>query len=224
MGSDGLTKRERKYQADSIAHDKMMDETILKQLENIGFEEANETEQSKQPTVKDAPKRRIESRRVKVPATKAKYSNVSTMRARDAAAALSAPEPSAPRTRAASRPRVSSSLFAPRKPKAPTNPSSMRHNAAIATSKTTLGYTKGREVSSKLHGKASTTSKQPAAKGILSPENYMQLYGQPPFGLEMWLRCKAAGCFDDEQSQPEPVEMLPTLDEDEEAQNFQLTL
>ena len=67
MGSDGLTKRERKYQADSIAHDKMMDETILKQLENIGFEEANETEQSKQPTVKDAPKRRIESRRVRSP-------------------------------------------------------------------------------------------------------------------------------------------------------------
>lgn len=224
MGSDGLTKRERKYQADSIAHDKMMDEMILKQIENIGFEEANETEQTKQSTVRDAPKRRIESRRVKVPATKAKYSNVSTMRARDAAAALSAPEPSAPRTRATSRPRVSSSLFAPRKPKAPTNPSSMRHNAAVATSKTTLGYSKGRDVSSKLHGKAPSTSKQPAAKGILSPENYMQLYGMPPFGSEMWLRCKAAGCFDDEQSQPEPVEMLPTFNEDEEAQNFQLTL
>lgn len=223
MGSDGLTKRERKYQADSIAHDKMMDEMILKQIENIGFEEANETEH-KQSTVKDPPRHRIESRRVKVPATKAKYSNVSTMRARDAAAALSAPGLSAPRTRATSRPRVSSSLFAPRKPKAPTNPSSMRHNAAVATSKTTLGYSKGRDVSSKLHGKASTTSKQPAAKGILSPENYMQLYGMPPLGSEMWLRCKAAGCFDDEQSQPESVEMLSTFDEDEEAQNFQLTL
>lgn len=220
MGQDGLTKRERKYKQDSIAHDKMMDDLILKQIENVGFEDANDKDQSE--SAKE--KLRIEPRRVKVPTTKVKYtSNISTSRARDAAAALSTSESSVPRTRATSRPRVSSSTFGTRKPRAPTNPSSMRHNAAVANSKTTVGYSKGREVSSKLHGKPST-SKQSVPKTILSPENYLQLYGAPPFGSEMWLRCKAAGCFDEEQGQPEVTEPLPTFDEDEEAQNFQLTL
>ncbi|OJJ81160.1 uncharacterized protein ASPGLDRAFT_50691 [Aspergillus glaucus CBS 516.65] len=219
VGSDGLTKRERKYKEASIAQDKMMDEMILKQIDSIGFEEANEME-----PMKEASKRRIEPRRVKVPTPKVKYSNVSTLRARDAAAALSAPEPSGPRTRAASRPRISSSIHT-RKPRAPANPSSMRHSAAVANSKTTVGYSKGREVSTRLHGKPSTTAKQPAPKNILSPDTYMQLYGTPPFGSEMWLRCKAVGCFDDEQSQAETIpEPLPTFGEDDEALNFQLAL
>lgn len=197
-----------------------MDETILKQIDSIGFEEANEME-----PMKEASKRRIEPRRVKVPTPKVKYSNVSTLRARDAAAALSAPEPSGPRTRAASRPRISSSIHTTRKPRAPANPSSMRHSAAVANSKTTVGYSKGREVSTRLHGKPSTIAKQPAPKNILSPDTYMQLYGTPPFGSEMWLRCKAAGCFDDEQSQTETIpELLPTFDEDDEALDFQLAL
>jgi hypothetical protein len=39
----------------------------------------------------------------------------------------------------------------------------------------------------------------------------------------MWTRCKAAGCFDTELSSYEE-EPLPTFAEDEEAENFQLTL
>lgn len=223
VGQDGLTKRERKYQQDSMEHDKMMDDLILSQIENIGFDEANDKEPLEQGSTKE--KRHIEPRRVKAPTTKAKYnSNVSSVRARDAAAALSTPESSGPRTRAASRPRVSSSTFGSRKPKAPMSSSSMRHNAAVANSKTTVGYSKGREVSSKLHGRPST-SKQSAPKTILSPENYLQLYGPPPLGSEMWLRCNVAGCFDEEEkSQPEVTETIPTLDEEEDAQNFQLTL
>ena len=191
-----------------------MDEIILNQIESIGFEEANETDLCRQSTLKEPSKRRLEPRRVKVPTPKVKYtSNVSTLRARDAAAALSAPETSAPRTRAASRPRISSSIHTMRKPRAPANQSSMRHSAAVANSKTTVGYAKGRDVSTRLHGKPSTTAKQPAPKNILSPDTYMQLYGTPPFGSEMWLRCKAAGCFDDEQTQTETIpELLPTLD------------
>lgn len=203
----------------------MVDEMILKQVESIGFEEEGEKEKTKQSAVKEGSKRRIEPRRVKVPTTKPKYtSNISTVRARDAAAALSAPQSSVPRARTTSRPRVNSTLYTTGKPRPPTNPSSMRHSAAVATSKSTLGYSRGRDVSAKLHGKASPT-KQPVAKTILSPDNYLQLYGPPPFGSEMWLRCKAAGCFDDEPSQPETTpETLPTFDEDEEAQNFQLTI
>lgn len=52
----------------------------------------------------------------------------------------------------------------------------------------------------------------------------MQLYGPPPFGSEMWIRCKASGCFDEEEHRPvTPVE-TPLYEEDEETQNFQLTL
>lgn len=225
VGQDGLTKRERKYQQDSKEHDKMMDDLILSQIENIGFDEANDKDALEQGSMKE--KRHIEPRRVKVPTTKAKYnsynSNVSSVRARDAAAALSTQEYTGPRTRSASRPRVSSSTFATtRKPKAPLSSSSMRHNAAVANSKTTVGYSKGREVSSKLHGRPAT--KQSAPKTILSPDNYLQLYGPPPLGSEMWLRCKAAGCFDEEKTEPEVTEPIPTLDEDEEAQDFQLAL
>lgn len=222
VGQDGLTKRERKYQQDSMEHDQMVDDLILSQIENIGFDETNDKEPLEQDSTKE--KRHIEPRRVKVPTTKAKYnSTVSSVRARDAAAALSTQEYTAPRTRAASRPRVSSSTFSTRKPKAPTSSNSMRHNAAVANSKTTVGYSKGREVSSKLHGRPAT-SKQSAPKTILSPDNYLQLYGPPPLGSEMWLRCKAAGCFDEEKTEPEVTEPIPTLDEDEEAEDFQLVL
>lgn len=40
----------------------------------------------------------------------------------------------------------------------------------------------------------------------------------------MWIRCKAAGCFDEEENRPESPVEAPVYEEDEETQNFQLTL
>ncbi|KAF4213350.1 hypothetical protein CNMCM8980_000660 [Aspergillus fumigatiaffinis] len=227
VGEDGLTKRQRKFQEDSIAFDKKVDEMILKQLEEIGFEDKTELDPPSEPHVEEVPKRRLEVRRAKSTMTKPKYtSNISTVRARDAVAALSRVEPSGARARPAAmskpKPRVASSLLTSRRPRVPSNLSSMRHAAATANSKTTLGYSKGRTVSSRLHGKPSTTPE----RSVLSPETYIELYGMPPLGSEMWYRCKAAGCFDSEEDRlaAEAERNLPTFGEDEEAQNFQLTL
>lgn len=102
----------------------------------------------------------------------------------------------------------------------------MRSTAAAVTSNTTVGYSKGRSVSSSLR---ETAAAQKAAntEALLSPKTYMQLYGTPPLDSEMWIRCKAAVCFDsaDENlAYQELEEQLPTFEEDEEADSFQLTL
>ncbi|PLB54251.1 hypothetical protein P170DRAFT_460445 [Aspergillus steynii IBT 23096] len=221
IGNDGLTKRERKLQEDSVACDKMMDEMILEQIENIAFEEADRTKSHDE----SLPKETSRAHRVRAPTTRIKQtSNISTVRARDAAAALSGTDRSIPRTRQAVnpkvKPRVTSSLFSSRKPRAPTNPSSMRHTAAISSSRTTVGYTKGRDVSSRLHGKPSDAVAPPVAKGILSPETYVQPV-EVPSDTEL-----DAG-FGEQETDVVPGDVenvLPTYEEDEESQNFQLTL
>lgn len=102
----------------------------------------------------------------------------------------------------------------------------MRSTAALVTSNTTVGFSKGRSVSATLR---ETASAQKAAntEALLSPETYMQLYGMPPLDSEMWFRCKAAGCFDTAEESAAPQEFeeqLPTFEEDAEEDNFQLTL
>ncbi|PYH93491.1 hypothetical protein BO71DRAFT_441712 [Aspergillus ellipticus CBS 707.79] len=216
IGPDGLTKRERKFQEDSAACDKMIDELILKQVESIDFE-TSEAVPSGEPPAGHATRHRMETRRMKAAAmSKAKGdSNISTVRARDAAAALSGTQRSAPRTRSVvPKPRVTSTLFPSKKPRAPTNPSSMRHTAAAANSRTTVGYSRGRDVSSKLHGPpASPVQQETISQGILSPETYLQPYGSPPLSAET-----VGSALENAE------EELPTFEEDEESQNFQLTL
>ncbi|KMU89743.1 hypothetical protein CIHG_07776 [Coccidioides immitis H538.4] len=126
------------------------------------------------------------------------------------------------------RPRVITGLTSKRKSTVPPNPSSMRHTAAVVTSRTTLGYAKGRGVSSALRGRASKeeVKKVSSTKSIISPDKYMELYGPPPFGTEMWLRCKTAGLFDTEDVDQAILDEIPPsfYQEDEETANFQLTL
>lgn len=221
VGSDGLTAKQRKFKEDSAACDRMVDDMIMKQLEDIGFESSSESE-----SVKALQPNAIPSKR---PTTTRHTRSVSTLRARDAVAALGGSQPTAaPRVASTPKPRVASlasSLVMPKRhARVPSNPSSMRNTAAAVNSRTTVGYSKGRSVSSTLREKQSQTQR-PSSSQVLSPETYMQLYGPPPLDSEMWTRCKAAGCFDspDEITQ-EPEEPLPTFDEDDEAQSFQLTL
>ncbi|RAL15637.1 uncharacterized protein BO97DRAFT_468513 [Aspergillus homomorphus CBS 101889] len=219
IGPDGLTRKERKFQRDSAAYDKMVDDMILKQVESIGFEEPSEAEQSEDPPVEETMKRRIVTRRTRATAGLARStSNVSTIRARDAATALSGTYRSVPRTRSAAltKPttKVTTSLFAPKKPRIPSNSSSMHHTAVEANSKTTLGYTRGREVSSRMSNRTTTPiDRDTVSKGIMSPETYLHPSGTPP------LTSRRDGL---------PIlgadEELPVYGEDEEAQNFQLTL
>ncbi|OGM45599.1 hypothetical protein ABOM_006295 [Aspergillus bombycis] len=223
IGPDGLTKRERKLQEDSIAYDKMIDDMILKQVESIGFEEASDNEQN-EPCVEEVPPRRYETRRTRAMSAREKQtSNIPTVRARDAAAALSGTERTL-RPRPVSipkpKPRVASSLFSSRKPRTPINPSSMHHTAAVANSKTTVGYTKGRDVSSKLHGKSpSTTKGQPIPQGIFSTDTYVRPSGTPPLETDMVPLAHDVGHLTANLE-----DVLPVYEEDEESLNFQLTL
>ncbi|RAK76044.1 uncharacterized protein BO72DRAFT_478413 [Aspergillus fijiensis CBS 313.89] len=216
IGPDGLTRRERKFQKDSAACDKLIDDMILKQVESISFEEPSETEQLEEPAVEETVNRRVGTRRTRATAGLTKStSNVSTVRARDAATALSGTYRSVPRTRSAAlakpRTRIATSLFPTKTPRAPDSPSSMHHTAAEANSKTTLGYTRGREVSSKMSSRTATPVEQdPAPKGILSPETYLHPSGT--LSLADGLPILVA------------EEDLPVYDEDVEAQDFQLTL
>ncbi|CAI7593725.1 unnamed protein product [Penicillium glandicola] len=222
VGRDGLTAKQRKFKEDSAACDKMVDDMIMKQLEDIGFESSGESESTKTLQPNAIPSKRPTT-------TPRQTRSVSTLRARDAVAALTGPQTTvAPRVAPIPKPRVASlasSLVMPKRhARVPSNPSCMRNTAASVNSRTTVGYSKGRSVSSTLREKHSLTQKTLSSQ-VLSPETYMQLYGPPPLDSEMWTRCKAAGCFDapDEIIQ-EPEETLPTFDEDDEAQSFQLTL
>ena len=118
----------------------------------------------------------------------------------------------------------------PKKKLAPTNPSPMRHNAALAASKTTMGYSKGRQASAAL--RKSVLPGKENAKEIpdttLAPAEYLSRYGVPRVGTEIWFRCKEAGCFDEEVG--ESWEQLMGLDKEDDflreaaEQDFVITL
>ncbi|KAL4797249.1 hypothetical protein BDV19DRAFT_359211 [Aspergillus venezuelensis] len=210
VGSDGLTKRQRKFQKDSAAYDKMVDEMIMKQIESVNFNEPSDDDQPGKPSAAEIPQRRVRTRTTRVISGTSKASTgMSTIRARDAAKALSGNERSVPCTRPAPiikpRTRIASALFPSKKPREPTNPSAMRHTASVADSRTTMGYTKGREMSSRLNGRPQTPNRQPATKPALSPETFSRPSSEA------------------ENSQL-PKAIIPAYEEDEETQNFQLTL
>lgn len=133
-----------------------------------------------------------------------------TITAKKAAAALSQPNqaPSVSRqqvaTTTANSRMPSSILIVKKKTLQPTNPSPMRHAAAVTTSRTTMGYSKGRATSSTMKQsilpKKGTSNNAPAEvpDTSLAPAAYIQRYGVPPAGSEMWIRCFNYGCFDDD--------------------------
>ncbi|KAL9612416.1 MAG: hypothetical protein Q9204_008962 [Flavoplaca sp. TL-2023a] len=89
-----------------------------------------------------------------------------------------------------------------RKTPPPTNPSEMRHAAAVATSKTTMGYSKGRATSATMR-KTVLPGKENLVPEVvpdysLPPGAFIKRYGVPRYGSEKWLECKIAGCFDED--------------------------
>ena len=225
VGRDGLTQKERKFRENSLNCDQLAEEMIMKQLDSINFNESSEEEHLKAPA--PAPQPRT-TRSKATPAAPRHTRTVSTLRSREAANALATPKPGAAPVRVAPAPksRLPSALMPKKKTRVPTNPSSMRNTAAAVTSNNTLGYSKGRSVSSTLHDDKEE-SKPSDTHTTHSPETYIQLYGTPPLGSEMWTRCKAAGYFDSPEeigTAQELDENLPTFEEDDEALNFQLAL
>lgn len=138
-------------------------------------------------------------------------SNIDTLRAKAAVSALS----SQPKSRlpAAAMKETASSMQKKKKKGVfsglgtketlvePTNPSAMRHNAAVAASRTTIGYSKGRNVSSILPEKAVHASSVTPGKidqSKIHPREFRDLYGEPPMGSKMWDRFMEHGLFDNE--------------------------
>lgn len=212
IGEDGLTDRQRKFKQSSISYDKMVDEMIQKQVEDLDCWDEFDPQPRKDEPIKSSEK-------------KAPPKSVSTIKSRNAAAALS-------HTRSSSRaentkPPVptrtktpTSQLMPKKRAPTPTNPS-----IAAASSRTTLGYSKGRSVSSTLQPKANPVKEKQVPKSILDPAKYMQLYGAPPAGSEMWMQCRDAGLIaDPEEVADENDVVLSVLEEDEEFRDFQLTL
>lgn len=85
----------------------------------------------------------------------------------------------------------------------PINPSPMRHAAAAQVSKTTMGYSAGRALRKAILPAPHTNTTKPAVNETpdptLAPAIYIQRYGIPRLGSEMWLRCQISGCFDEDK-------------------------
>lgn len=168
----------------------------------------------------------------------------STLKSKTAAESLSLPKHSGLMPNAAtkasvppSKPRLTTNLASrPKKNPLPTNPSPMRHAAATAISKTTMGYSKGRATSATLRKtvllqKDTKTKANGVPDTSLAPAAYIQRYGIPRVGSEMWFQCKASGCFDEDEGPSleklfagDHPQGLDTLLREEAEQDFQLTL
>ena len=114
----------------------------------------------------------------------------------------------------------------------PTNASTMRHKAAVSTSRTTLGYAKGRSASASLRKTTlpnvdQVTNPEAEVPDVtLAPAVYIERYGNPRIGSEMWAKCLALGCFDDiaEEHLKEGMEVGKDFVEEDAEREFQLTI
>ena len=172
------------------------------------------------------------------PKTTTPVNGPSTIKSKSAAAALSQPKTTSTGPKTASKPglqpaksRLNTSIISGvKKAPVPTNPSSMRHTAAVATSKTTMGYAKGRSTSATLRKTVIPDKKPEVPDTSLAPAEYIRRYGEPRLGSEMWFTCKRAGCFDEDEG-PSLEEIfagdnpnaLDKLIREEAEQDFQLT-
>jgi hypothetical protein len=165
---------------------------------------------------------------------------VDTMRARGAADALShskvplvATKPTASSLQKSRKPAFS--VLSSRDPPIASNPSSMRHTAAAAVSKTTIGFPRARPAPSIIPQKSKQARKDtnPTPKHSINqqdihPARFRELYGDPPEGSDMWVRLRQHELLTEEVGEFNIADELfdtnsfPPEEEDEEV--FQLSL
>lgn len=227
VGPDGLTKKQREEKKASEDFDKQVEGTLKKDFDNMELLGINVRESPDEPCAEEISQMKMQEMQKEEGKKPEIERQNPTINSRSAAQAL-AFQPRTIQTRsmtgAAPKTRLPSVFSSRKKTPPPTNPSPMRHTAAVVNSKSTIGYSAGRKVASALRGE----TKRDSTDNILSPQRYIELYGEPAFGTEMWLRCKAAGCFDTERNGDDELlaeeAALPPYEEDEESANFQLTL
>ena len=253
VGPDGLTFYERKekeqQRVDEIA-DKISEATFNRDFESLPFpcvhrqecsgeecsasianREAAEIKYQKTIAAlsEQAKKQKFVTRKVDRPDGPSTLTSKSAAKALTQASEAPSPLKAKPTTKLSPQTsKTSSSMFSRPKKSTPqpTNPSLMRHTAASANSKTTIGHSKGRATSAAMrtpsvlrpahdvndiknikdnkttgNWKGPIANKAASAAGIpdsalLAPAVYIERYGVPRIGSEMWIRCERAGCFD----------------------------
>lgn len=238
-GADGLTTAERHYKKQSEECDRRIEAQLQKDIDNMELLGINVRAYPDEPCIEEQLAAERQAAKTTTATKPSSSRGIDTVRSRTAATALSGTikKPATtikPRQVAVPKARAVSST-AKRPALAATRTSSTQHAAAAATSRTTVGYSKGRNVSNSLkRTPLSATSFRSASnpqastvdKSKLSPAMYIQLYGTPPIGSDMWYRCHDAGCFtetnDDELEDALKGTAPPPLFDDDE--DFQLTL
>lgn len=250
IGDDGLTLQGRRWKEQGDKIDKYYDELIQSEVDNMQLLGINVPEFAGEDTIEDTiRKEKLELERKQkaggvlskapiAPRKPLSTQGPTTINSKKAAAALSQPKhasaaPTQQMVTSTAKSKVPSSILTVKKKTLqPTNPSTMRHTAAVAASRTTMGYSKGRATSSTM--KQSILPKKPTATSApaeipdttLAPAVYIQRYGVPPTGSEMWIRCFNYGCFnrDDDGLEDALQGTTPAnlFEEDEAEADFQL--
>ncbi|MCJ1366654.1 hypothetical protein MMC16_005784 [Acarospora aff. strigata] len=249
VGEDGLTLEARRWKQHEEKVDKYCDELIQKEIDEMPLLGINVPEFSGEDSIEEEIRKEKTERARKAKAAKESselrkgpQKPLSTkapapLTSKNAAAALSQPEhasvaPRQPGSSTTTKSRMPTSIVnSKKKTPLPTNPSTMRHSAAVTASKTTLGYSKGRATSSTLKKSIlpKTTATGAAAEipdTTLAPAVYIRKYGIPPAGSQMWVRCMRSGCFDDDDDDLEDIlrgtASASLFDEDDAEEDFHL--
>lgn len=219
MGDDSITQRERERLKEDEMLEREADEMIQRAIDDMTFDISSDSGEEMIPLRQRAgsgevrpggnrkPNGQSGARAKKTPVF---TSGPSTVNARKASALLSIQPPSVTTKKIAppaSNTRLPSLLLRGKKAPAPepTNPSPMRHTAAVAASRTTLGYSKGRLASSALSKKSIAprktsilSSSRTNSSATLCTSDDSQRNQTPAIGSREWMYMKQAGNFDDD--------------------------
>jgi hypothetical protein len=180
----------REYEEKCASYDREVERQVKESLKNVPH---LDTELDKQVDAMIAAGPRYKPPEV---------SRIDTMRARGAADGLShlkapsvAIKPTASSLLKSRKPPFS--VFSSKVPPGPTNPSPMRHIAAEAVSKNTIGFPRARHAPSIIPQKPKQPTKDPklSPKSLvrqqdIHPARFRELYGDPPEGSDMWVRLR----------------------------------
>lgn len=257
----GISRLERQEAEDDARYERMVDEMTRKAIEDLDLVSLDVSQytgmESRQKREREAkPKKAgLAGKASKVLSKTPTAQGLSTIASKDAAAALSysSRPPTSASTRGFAAPTASTKARAPsalvnrktRPTPTPSNPSTMHHAAATAASRTTLGYSQGRAVSSTVRKPASAISDAKPKRSVTSPgaarsrAASSQAGGvQPARGavigmrqepdVEDWLRMRGARVEGDEEGADDFVKnQLPEYlraDDEDELEGFQLKL
>lgn len=230
VDDNGLTKMDRDYQAGYEKSAREGDAKVMKMMEEDW-------------TVGDVPEtfqhlKKKASIQKPLPATKKNTTvpgrPVGTIASRKAVSALSvAPKASAAPPKISTIPKPTSFLSRSKPTPAPINQSTMRYSGAVAASKSTIGYTKGRSASSVLQKREGPMSRSisnstQSSDATITPARFADKEAGP--GSEQWNRLKFLGAFDvnDDDLEPGLRGILPDCvrrgEEDDDEEEFVMTL